>query len=85
MENDLTRNIITVASFYLQNNDFQTTLRFQYYKDDTLGQFKIEDQVRGETKNFWDLGLKGSTYHKGLISYFFDARSAPRNKQSFFI
>ena len=60
MENDLTRNILTIASFYLQNNDFQTILRFQYYNDDTLGQFKIEDQVRGATENFWDLGPKGS-------------------------
>ena len=51
LENNLTRNIVTVASFYLQNNDFQTTLRFQYHKDNTLGQFKIEDQVRGATEN----------------------------------
>ena len=45
IEMDLSRNIVTIASFYLQNNDFQTTLRFQYYRDDTLGHFKIEDQV----------------------------------------
>ena len=45
IEIDLSRNIVTIASFYLQNNDFQSTLRFQYYRDDTLGHFKIEDQV----------------------------------------
>ena len=49
IEMDLSRNIVTIASFYLQNNDFQTTLRFQYYRDDTLGHFKIEDQVCRET------------------------------------
>ena len=49
IENYLSRNIVTIASFYLQNNDFQTTLRFQYYRDDTLGHFKIEDQVCRET------------------------------------
>ena len=46
---DLSRNIVTIASFYLQNNDFQSTLRFQYYRDDTLGHFKIEDQVCEKT------------------------------------
>ena len=36
IEIDLSRNIVTIASFYLQNNDFQSTLRFQYYRDDTV-------------------------------------------------
>ena len=49
IEIDLSRNIVTIASFYLQNNDFQSTLRFQYYRDNTLGHFKIEDQVCRET------------------------------------
>ena len=49
IEIDSSRNIVSIASFYLQNNDFQTTLRFQYYRDDTLGHFKIEDQVCEKT------------------------------------
>ena len=49
IEIDSSRNIVSIASFYLQNNDFQSTLRFQYYRDDTLGHFKIEDQVCEKT------------------------------------